>query len=169
MDNARIRYFALLISVIVATSVFAQKEFTQISPDVVIGSKELADELRTLSWQQAHDTWVPSEAQVLEGLNHLHTKEGIAEIATSAIAGIVMTPSLRFISVSRYQVFGLVFKDRMQILYDASPQKSSSENNENDSWLKQTLSVRVQDGGPVYWWALYDVQSHRFVASNRPP
>src|ERR1700719_2195485 len=131
---------ALLFAAALLSVAVAQNHFTQLTSDVVIANKELADELRSLSWQQASGTWVPDNAQVLQGLKRLHNREGADEIAASAIGGIDMGPSIRVISLSRYQVFGLVFGDRRQILYDASPKRLSSESAGDDPWLKQTLS-----------------------------
>jgi hypothetical protein len=146
-----------------------QKDFTIVASNVVVANKELAEELRTRSFRKADDSWVPTNAQVLEGFDRLRTKEGADEILASAIGGIDMSPSLQLVSVSRYQAFGLVFDNRKQILYDASPTDSALEVSERDLWLKQIVSLRVHDGGLVYWWALYDVQSGRFVLSNRRP
>jgi hypothetical protein len=162
-------FSALAFLMVTAGVVCAQKEFTLVTPEVAVASKDLADELRSLSWPEASDAWVPTNSQVLEGFGRLQTKEGSAEIVASAIGGIDMAPSLKLVSLSRYQVFGLVFGNRKQILYDASPKPPALESSETDRWLKQIRSVRVQDGGFVYWWALYDVESGRFVASRHRP
>ena len=168
MINLRKRELLILfIAAMASTSAFGQKRFTQLNSDVAIANKELADELRSLTWQQADGTWVPDDSDVLRGLARLHTKEGAEEIATSGIARADMGPSLELISLSRYQVFGLVFGDRKRILFDASPKNLDAVRLEDDLWLKQTISVRAQDGGYRYWWALYDVQLGRFVVSNR--
>jgi hypothetical protein len=170
MDNLSRQSLSALVFLMATVGVVcAQKEFTLLTPEVVVASKELADELRSLSCPEANDTWVPTNSQVLEGFGRLHTKEGTAEIVASAIGGIDMGPSLKLVSLSRYQVFGLILDNRKQILYDASPKPPALENSETDRWLKQIISVRTQDGGLVYWWALYDVESGRFVASRRRP
>ena len=146
--------------------VCAQKQFTMIKPEVVVANKELADELRKLTWQKADDTWVPTDAQVLNALERLKTPEGAAEVVASAIPGVDMRPSVRLVSTSKYQVFGLVLNHRNHILYDASPQNSPLEGLGSDLWLKQIISANVHDGGLGYWFALYDVQAGRFVLSN---
>jgi len=151
MDNlSRQSFLALLLLLATAGVVCAQKEFTVVAPEVVLASKELADELKSLSLPEANDTWVPNNSQVLGGFDRLNTKEGSAEIVASAIGGIDMSPSLQRISLSRYQVFGLIFDSRKQILYDASPKPTALEVSETDRWLKQIISVRAQDGGSAY-------------------
>lgn len=170
MNNSHNSLSAALICLMVMAGVaYAQKEFTLLEPDVVVANKELANQLRALTWRKAEDTWVPTNAQVLEGLERLRTEGGAAEILASAIGGVDMGPSLRLVSDSRYQVFGLVFDNRKQILYDASPKNAALEEPGSDRWLKEIISVSVLHGGLVYWWALYDVQSGHFVLSNRKP
>jgi hypothetical protein len=141
----------------------AQKEFTQVTPDMIVASKEMADEVRALSCKEADGTWVPTSDQVRIGFNYLRSEVGAAEIKATAPRWLDMSPSLRLISTSRYQVFGLILGGRNQILYHASPKDAKID------WLKQAICSTTFDGGAAFWWAFYDVQSGHFVASSRRP
>ena len=144
---------------------WAQKEFKQVTPDVIVANKEMADEVRALSCKEADGTWVPTNDQVRIGFDRLRSEQGAAEIMATAPTWLDMSPSLQRISLSRYQVFGLVFGGRNQILYHASPKDDTIK----IDWLKHAICLRTFDGGAEFWWAFYDVQSGHFVASSRRP
>jgi hypothetical protein len=141
----------------------AQKEFTQVTPDVIVANKEMADEVRALSCKEADGTWVPTSDQVRIGFNHLRSEVGAAEIKATAPRWLDMSPSLQRISLSRYQVFGLIVGGRKQILYHASPKDTKID------WLKQAICSTTFDGGAAFWWTFYDVESGHFVLSSRRP
>ena len=141
----------------------AQKEFTQVTPDVIVANKEMADEVRALSCKEAEGTWIPTNDQVLIGFDRLRSEQGAAEIRATAPRWLDMSASLQRISLSRYQVFGLMFGGRKQILYHASPKDDTTK----IDWLKQAICLKTFDGGAEFWWAFYDVQSGHFVASSR--
>jgi hypothetical protein len=147
----------------------AEKQFTSIAPDVVLANDEMATELRSLTWKKAEKIWTPTTADALSVVNHLRSAQGAEEVLSCAGPETKMDASLKRIPSSRYQVFGLVITGRRQLLVEASPIKSNFDRYLPELWLKEIVSARVLDGGAAYWWALYDVESGRFVSCNRRP
>src|ERR1700750_1603190 len=118
MNNKRTQLgFALAFHIGLTTTTLAEKQFTLIGPNVVVANIEMADELRSYSWRRADGCWAPDASDVLRGLTRLQPKAGADEIMASAVAKIDMSPSLRVLAESRYQVFGLVVSGRKQILF----------------------------------------------------
>lgn len=147
----------------------ADAQFTLVAPNVVLASDTKSAELKSLTWKNAQGTWAPTEADVLIALTHLNSEQAVKEILACAEPNAKINESVKRIESSRYQVFGLVIGDHRKLLFDASPVQSSLDRFLPDLWRKEVVSIRVQDGGAAYWWALYDVESSRFVACNRRP
>lgn len=130
---------ALVCLLVMPKDISAQKEFTQVTPDVIVANKEMADEVRALSCKEADGTWVPTDDQVRSGFDHLRSEVGAAEIKATSPRWLDMTRSLQRMSLSRYQVFGLIFGGQKQILYYASPKDAKID------WLKQAICLSTFD------------------------
>jgi hypothetical protein len=163
----------ILISAVTSLSalhvVGAEKQFTVVAPNVVVANAAMAAELQSLTWKTAKKIWVPAKGEVLRVVNHLNTGQAKKELLACATPAANMAASLERVGSSRYQVFGFVIDARKRVLIEASPAHTSFDRFLPDLWQKEILSVRVQDGGAGYWWALYDVEDSRFVTCNRRP
>jgi hypothetical protein len=86
-------------------------------------------------------------------------------IAKGLLLGWHMEPSLKRITKSRFQVFGLVIAGRKHLLVDATPLESDAPK----LWLTDCISCNVYDGGAAYWWVLIEVDSMKVTSSGRRP
>jgi hypothetical protein len=170
MTFLRICTFTLAATkLLMVDAVGAEKRFTLIAPNVVLANAAMAAELKSSTWKTAKGTWAPTEADALAAVKHLKSDQAAKEILACAGRDTNMDDSLKRIDSSRYQVFGLIIDGGRKLLIEASPTKASFDRFTPELWRKEIISVRVQDGGAAYWWALYDVNSSRFVSCNRRP
>ncbi len=147
----------------------AEAQFVLIAPNVVLANDKMASEVIALTWKKAENVWTPSSSVALSAIALLESPQGEKEILSCGGREIDMSACIKLTRLSRYQVFGLVIGGRKQILLEASPIDPSYDRYLPDLWLTRIVSSQVLDGGPAYWWVLYDVESTRFVDCNRRP
>lgn len=160
---------AIALSWSIGTAALAsQEKFTQLGPSLALANDETAS-VRAGTWTNAKGTWAPRESQVLNAFDRLSSEEGKREIQASAVGGSDMSRSLNSVERSRFQVFGLTIGERQQLLFEASPADPYFDRIMPNLWLEKIVSQSVIDGGFLFWWALFDIESGRFVASYRRP
>ncbi len=152
----------------VAALAAAHAAFILIDTNIVLANEAMSEQLRSLNRRDADGVWMPAKSDVVAGFARLCSKEGPVEIFGIADPAANMSVSLARIPQSRFQVFGLVFGQHRQILFQASPKEERFGITEEE-WRGKIVSVRVHDGGAFYWSVLYDVESGRFVACDRRP
>ena len=170
MKSCFLQTVFLVVSALLSTNALsAEVRFVVIAPNVVLANHEMASELIALTWKKAENVWTPSPSVALSAIVLLESPQGEKELLSCGGPAIDMSACLKLIKLSRYQVFGLVIGGRKQILLEASPINPSYDRYLPDLWLTRIVSTQVLDGGPAYWWVLYDVESTRFMDCNRRP
>jgi len=161
---------AIALSWSISTAALASEEkFSQLGPSLALANDEIAS-VRAGTWTNAKGIWTPQKSQVLNAFDRLFSEEGKREIQASAVRGLDMSRSLKSVERSRFQVFGLTIGERQQLLFEASPADPYFDGlMPKNFWLEKIVSKSVFDGGFLYWSALYDMESGRFVASYRTP
>lgn len=142
-----------------------EKPFTQVAKTVVVANEAFTRANISRLWPSASDAWTPKKQLVLEFFRELDSKSRRQEIIEASPSGVDMTPALAAFNECRFQVFGLVIKNKRFLLIDASPIQSDGP----DIWLKNCVSCSVFDGGSHYWSVLARGDTFKVISSGKRP
>jgi hypothetical protein len=147
----------------------APPAFVKINDLVAVANQLMTLRLKDDLWKSADKAWAPKDEEVLRGLQFIKGATGERQIVDAAPAQTDMRRCIANISHTRFQVYGLLIKNRKHLLYDSAPDISVPQRGIGDPWLKESISGRVHDGSAAFWFVLYDCEANRVVACGRRP
>jgi len=152
--------------VTIAGVVYGRDGLSEVTPTIAVADEHFTESIRASVISTASGSWSPNREQVLAAVSLIKSDRGQRDIVAKALLiGWDMGPSLKRITDSRFQVFGLVTAEGKHLLIDATPLESDAP----ELWLTDCISCNVFDGGAAYWSVLIKIDSMEVTSAGRRP